>query len=225
VRNHPGWQHRRCESNDSARDRHRHRAHGDHLHHEHRRHHGVVAPAALAQSTAPFADAARVLAGDWAGAIVAIGAAISCFGALNGWVLIGGQVPLAVAQDGLFPQVFSRLSDRGTPARGMIIAGVLSSGLIAMNYSRGLVDLFTYIILLATLSTLVPYSFCSLAGFILRRREPGLRWSTGAAWIASLAFAYSFFAIAGAGADVVYSGFLLLICGLPVYVTMRGTRA
>ncbi len=57
----------------------------------------LMDPATLAQSTAPFADAARVLAGDGAAALVAIGAAISCFGALNGWVLIGGQVPLAIA--------------------------------------------------------------------------------------------------------------------------------
>ena len=32
-----------------------------------------------------------------------------------------------------------------------------------MNYSRGLVELFTFIILLCTLSTLVPYVFCALA--------------------------------------------------------------
>ncbi len=141
---------------------------------------GILAPATLGQSTAPYADAARALAGDRAAAFVALGAAISCFGALNGWVLIVGQIPLAVAQDGLFPPAVGRLSARGTPARAMIVAAVLSSGLIAMNYSRGLVDLFTYIILLATLSTLVPYTFCSLAGFILRRRTPALRWSTGA---------------------------------------------
>jgi APA family basic amino acid/polyamine antiporter len=179
---------------------------------------GILVPGTLGQSTAPFADAARALAGDRAAALVALGAAISCFGALNGWVLIGGQIPLAVAEDGLFPPAVGRLSARGTPARAMIVAAVLSSGLIAMNYSRGLVDLFTYIILLATLSTLVPYTFCSLAGFILHRREPALRWSKGAAAVASLAFAFSLFAIAGAGASVVYSGFLLLVCGLPVYV-------
>ena len=186
---------------------------------------GILAPATLGQSTAPYADAARALAGDRAAALVALGAAISCFGALNGWVLIVGQIPLAVAQDGLFPPAVGRLSARGTPARAMIVAAVLSSGLIAMNYSRGLVDLFTYIILLATLSTLVPYTFCSLAGFILRRRTPALRWSTGAAAVASLAFAFSLFAIAGAGADVVYSGFLLLMCGLPVYVWAVGVRS
>jgi len=32
------------------------------------------------------------------------------------------------------------------------------------------------------------------------------------------------FAIAGAGADVVYSGFILLMCGLPVYVWVARGR-
>ena len=133
---------------------------------------GLLAPATLGRTSAPFAEAARALAGDRAAAAVALGAAISCFGALNGWILIVGQLPMAVAQDGLFPRVFGRLSARGTPVVGMLVAGVLSTGLVAMNYSQNLVDLFTFIILLATLSTLVPYAFCSLAGFMLRRGHP-----------------------------------------------------
>ena len=88
----------------------------------------------------------------------------------------------------------------------MIVAGVLSTALVAMNYSRNLVDLFTFIILLATLSTLVPYAFCSLAGFMAGR---GVRLSPGASIIAGLAFAYALWAIGGAGAEVVYWGFLL----------------
>ena len=182
---------------------------------------GVLDPALLSRSTAPFADAARTLAGDRAAACIALGAATACFGALNGWILIGGQLPLAVAQDGLFPRVFGRLSKRGTPAPGMIIGGGLASALIAINYSRGLVGLFTFIILLSTLSTLVPFAFCSLAGFILQRRRGARRrlpWSTGAAVIASLAFLYSLGAIGGAGTEVIAWGFLLLLAGLPVYV-------
>jgi APA family basic amino acid/polyamine antiporter len=180
----------------------------------------LLDPATLAQSTAPFADAARVLAGNGAAALVAIGAAISCFGALNGWVLIGGQVPMAVARDGLFPRAFARLSNRGTPDFAMIVGATLSTALVAMNYSRGLVELFTFIILLATLSVLVPYVFCSLAGIILHRREPGMRWSSGATAVSGLAFLYSLFAIGGAGPEVVFWGFLLLLAGLPVYAWM-----
>ncbi|HSC28406.1 MAG TPA: amino acid permease, partial [Vicinamibacterales bacterium] len=182
----------------------------------------LLAPAAIGKSTAPFADAARLFGGEGAAAAVALGAAISCFGALNGWVLLAGQLPLAVARDGLFPAVFGRVSTRGTPAAGMVIAGLLTTGLIALNYTRGLVDLFTFIILLATLSTLVPYVFSSLAVFLWRPMpgQPSHKLSTGAAIVAALAFAYALWAIGGAGADTVYWGFILLLCGLPVYVVV-----
>jgi APA family basic amino acid/polyamine antiporter len=179
---------------------------------------GVLAPATLGRTSAPFAEAARTLAGDRAAGAVALGAAISCFGALNGWILIVGQLPMAVARDGLFPLVFGRVSTRGTPAVGMVVAAALSTGLVAMNYSRSLVDLFTFIILLATLSTLVPYAFCSLAGFMLRR---SVRLTPAASIVAGLAFAYALWAIGGAGTEVVYWGFLLLMAGLPVYVWVR----
>lgn len=181
---------------------------------------GIVPPDALARTTAPFAEAATMLFGATAGAVVAIGAAVSCFGALNGWTLVVGQLPLAVARDGLFPRVFGRVSADGTPVHGMIVAGVLSSVLVAMNYSRGLVALFTFIILLSTLSTLVPYVFCALATFLEGddRRAAVARLPAGAAIVAGIAFVYALFAIGGAGADVVYWGFLLLLSGLPVYV-------
>jgi APA family basic amino acid/polyamine antiporter len=181
----------------------------------------LVDPAVLGKSTAPFADAARVLAGDGAARLVAIGAAISCFGALNGWILVVGQLPMAVARDGLFPAAFARVSGRDTPVFAMVVGAVLSTVLVAMNFTRGLVELFTFIILLATLSTLVPYTFCSLAGVILRRRHP-MNWSAGATVVSGLAFVFAMFAIGGAGADVVFSGFLLMMAGLPVYAWVAG---
>ena len=175
----------------------------------------LVPPGVLATSTAPFADGGRRLLGENAARIVALGAAVSCFGALNGWVLLAGQLPLAVANDGLFPLVFGKLSSYGTPARGMLVSGVLGTVLVAMNYSQGLVQLFTFIILLATLSTLIPYVFCSLAVWLM----PGHPRPVGAAAVVSaLAFTYAMFAIGGAGAETVFYGFLLLLGGLPLYV-------
>src|SRR5262245_30891009 len=112
---------------------------------------------ALKSSTAPFADAAQAFVGNWAGFAVAAGAAVACFGALNGWILIAGQMPLALAQDGLFPSIFGRVSSRGTPATALIISSLLTTALIALNSTRQLVDLFTFIILLGTLNALVPY--------------------------------------------------------------------
>jgi APA family basic amino acid/polyamine antiporter len=178
----------------------------------------LLDPVTLGQSSAPFADAARMLAGPRAAALVALGAATSCLGALNGWILISGQIPMAIAHDALFPRFFGRLSSRDTPANAMIVGSVFTTALISMNYSRSLVEIFTFMILLATLSSLIPFAFCSLAGFILRRRDPTLPWPTRATIVSLVAFVYTLFTIAGAGPDVVFYGFLLLLAGLPVYV-------
>jgi APA family basic amino acid/polyamine antiporter len=93
-----------------------------------------------------------------------------------------------------------------------------------MNFTRGLVEAFTFIILLATLTTLVPYVFCALAEFMLYLRNPSAYGGRGlgrSGVIAAIAFAYSLWAIYGAGADVVYYGFLLLLAGVPVFVGIK----
>jgi amino acid transporter len=102
----------------------------------------------------------------------------------------------------------------------MVIAAMLSSTLIALNSTRSLVELFTFIILLSTLATLVPYLFCSLATFLTGRE----RLTTGMKAVAGTAFAYALWAVAGAGQETVFWGFLLLMAGLPVFVWIRITR-
>jgi APA family basic amino acid/polyamine antiporter len=179
----------------------------------------LVAPEVLADTTAPFAAAARAMGGEGLARLVAAGAALSCFGALNGWILVAGQMPLAIADDGLFPRVFAHRGAAGTPVPGTLISSALSTALIAMNYTQGLVALFTRIILLATLSTLVPYVFCSLASFV--RTSGDRRAAPTGGVVAGLAFVYAMVAVAGAGAEIVYLGFLLLLAGLPVFVWVK----
>jgi len=181
---------------------------------------GILPQGTLADSTAPFADAGRQIWGGWAGSLIAIGAAVSAFGALNGWVLLQGQMPRAAALDGLFPPIFKRLSERGTPVAGLVISSILATGLIGLNFSASLVDQFTFIILLATLSTLIPYVFSSVAELVIffreRERFSGERLA-GASTIAILALLYSLWAIVGSGSETVFWGFLLLLAGVPFY--------
>jgi APA family basic amino acid/polyamine antiporter len=178
----------------------------------------------LMTSTAPFADAAAVMFGDWAGTAVAIGAIVSAFGALNGWIMLQGQVPLAAARDGLFPRVFARLSRWGTPAVGLIVSSVLVTALMLLNYNAGLVEQFNFVILLATLTTLIPYAYAAMAQLMLaitdRERFSGKRLVLDGT-IATLAFAYALWTIAGSGYEVVYKGSLLLLAGIPVYVWLK----
>jgi len=135
-----------------------------------------------------------------------------------------------VANDRLFPAPFGRVSSRGTPVFGLVVSAVLASLLMALNYTRGLVDMFTFIILLATLTTLVPYVFTTGAELLLLVREPerfDRRRLRGNAIVAMLALLYAFWAIWGAGQETVFYGFLLLMSGVPVYVWIQwaSTRA
>ncbi|MGD2123577.1 MAG: amino acid permease [Gemmatimonadota bacterium] len=181
---------------------------------------GILPTSDLASSTAPFAEAGNLIWGSRAGSLIALGAAISAFGALNGWILLQGQMPRAAAMDGLFPGVFRRQSRRGTPVAGLVISSILATGLMALNFTASLVDQFTFIILLATLSTLVPYAFSAIAEIMIfiRERESfiGERLA-GSAVIALLALLYSVWAIVGSGARTVFWGFILLAAGLPVF--------
>jgi len=182
---------------------------------------GVIPASALAASGAPFADAASRMWGRWAADVVAAGMAIACFGALNGWTLLLGQLPLAAAVDGLLPPVFGRRSARGTPAVALAISSVLVTLIVATNYTRGLVAEFTFIILLSTLATLVAYAFSSLALAVSSLKAPERlrgRRLAGQLGVALLAFAYSLWAIVGAGRDAVFWGLLLLLAGVPVHL-------
>lgn len=181
---------------------------------------GLVSPAELATSEAPFADAASHLWGHYGALLVAGGATISCFGALNGWILNTGQVPAAAARDGVFPGRFARLSRFGTPGASLVFSAVLVCLLIAANYTRGLVGLFTFAILLSTTTVLIPYVFSAVAQVVVTLRDGSIP-PGGSVFkvilVSTLAFLYSVWAVAGAGKEAVYWGFILLLVGLPVY--------
>jgi len=187
---------------------------------------GIIPGTSLAQSNAPFADAAKLLWGSWAGYLIAGAALVSCFGALNGWILMQGQLPQAVARDGLFPKVLARESRFGTPVVSLLVSSVLATLLILANYSHGLVMMFNVLILLTTFFTLVPYMFCAMAEIVLARRE---KRSARAPWrnviLSCLAFAFALWAAAGTGKYSIYWGGLLLLAGIPVYVWQTRKKA
>lgn len=96
---------------------------------------GIILLAQLGKSNAPYAAAAGSIWGQWAFYLVVIGAVISCLGTLNGWTLIQGQIPMAVARDRLFPKEFGKMSKHGVPAFGIIISSVLVTLLTVFYYS------------------------------------------------------------------------------------------
>jgi APA family basic amino acid/polyamine antiporter len=126
---------------------------------------GILPNDTLQSATAPFSDAANaIFGGTWAGNVMAIAVIISGFGALNGWTMICAEMPLAAANDGLFPERFRRLSNRGVPAFGIVAATVLASIAMILNYlgSSG-ATAFTTLVLMSGITAAIPYAFSALA--------------------------------------------------------------
>ncbi len=183
---------------------------------------GMIPMDELAVSAAPFADAMGIITGDWGRDLVAAGAAISAFGALNGWILLVGQVPKATADDKLFPLFFSRVNKHGTPFMGIIVGSILTSLLMLMNFSDGLVEQFRFMILLGTFCALVPYLFSASAYLMLvtrRRLTRSLWWPI--IFVGGGAFLYTIWGLFGAGETSVFYGFILMMCGIPFYVWIK----
>jgi basic amino acid/polyamine antiporter, APA family len=126
---------------------------------------GIVPTSKLANATAPFSDAINAMfGGTWAGNLMAIAVIISGLGALNGWTMICAEMPLAAADDGLFPERFKNMSKKGVPAFGIIASTVLASIAMAINYlgSNG-VTVFTTLVLMTGITAAIPYGFSALA--------------------------------------------------------------
>jgi APA family basic amino acid/polyamine antiporter len=191
---------------------------------------GVLSQAALAGSSAPFADAANAIWGGtflgltW-GKWIALVAMAATLGALNGWIMLTARVSLAAADDGLFPKPFARVhGKRATPVFGLLASSVLVSGLVLYNWNANFADRFTDVVLLATWMTLIAYAYAAAAEVVLFVREREVfSWAklTRDSVIAGLAFAYSVWAIWGSGEEWLAKGFMLLLFGIPVFVWMK----
>ena len=177
---------------------------------------GMIPADKLATSYSPFAAAASIMFGNWGKWLIAAGAAISCFGCLNGWILLQGQVAMAAADDGLFPSIFAKRNKAGLPAHGLIITSILISLLLIFTADSNLINQFELIILTATLASLIPYLYTTIAYLIIADKQ-SLQLTKTKIAISLLGALYSFWVIFGAGKVIVFYGSILMLTCVPLY--------
>ncbi|WP_433295617.1 amino acid permease [Actinoplanes sp. CA-030573] len=200
---------------------------------------GSVATTELAkdENKASYSVAADAMVGggSWAGTLVAIAVIISGFGALNGWTMICAEMPLAAAQDGLFPAAFGRLSGRGVPAVGIIASTVLASIAMAVSFmGTSGAAVFNTLVLMTGITAAIPYAFSALAQLKWRirdRRELHTPRFARDATVAVVSLIFSILFIwysRNTGQDhwyQVWGPFLMagvaMAIGIPVYLLMR----
>ena len=187
---------------------------------------GLIPVEELKASSTPFADAGEIIGGKYAGYFVAAGAVVSAIGCMNGWIMLSGQLPMSAAKDTMFPRIFKKENKNGVPYLGIIIGSVLTSIILIVGMSDGLVDQFEFVVNLTVLACLIPYLFVSASYIITlieKKAHPKSFLKTFI--LGTLGFAYSLWAIFGSGSEVVFYGLILLLLGIPFYLLMKWNKS
>ena len=169
----------------------------------------------VAGSNAPFEVFVATFWAPGPASFVAFFAAISAIGAVNGWTLVQGEVPLDMARRRMMPTWFAKTAANGVPVRGLLVSSLLASMLILANTSRSMGGLFTFMALLTTSVTLWLYLACAAVALKRRVAVP--------AAIAGMLF--GFWSLWGAGIEPALLSILLMLAGLPFYWWARRPSA
>lgn len=163
--------------------------------------------AEVANAQAPFALFVERFWGHQAGLATAAFAAIAAIGALNGWTLLQGEVPLGMARAGLLPRWVGRTSARDVPIPMLLLATTLASVLVLSNATRSLGGLLDFMLRLTAAAAIWLYIGACLTALV-KRIAP-------VAAVAGLVFAL--WAMWGAGLEAAGSSVALMLTALPLY--------
>ena len=190
---------------------------------------GAVEQSELANTDAAFSVAAANMFGDWASDAVAVVAVISCLGAMNGLLLLSGQIPMAAEFDGLAPKVFGKLNMRHAPGTGLIISGLLAAGILALSFGGGgLGDAVAQLVLVSAVATMVSYAFSAgaeIKWLALDKGKVPVSHIARKMAIAVLALVFTILAFYGGGVQEIYWLWMLIVLGVPLYIYILWRRA
>jgi amino acid transporter len=117
-------------------------------------------------STGSWASIASIVVGPWLGMTLVGAAMISEFGTFNSLVMSYSRLPVAMAEDGHLPALFTRKLKNGAPWVAIIVLGVAWAASLGLSFDK----LIMLDILLYGASLVLEF----LALIFLRIREPGL---------------------------------------------------
>ena len=180
--------------------------------------------AALTVSKAPISDFISGYLGNSAGLLVAVCAVFSCFGCLNGWLLIGAELPAAMCERGSLPPWFGVRNAHGVPIRSLMIGAIVTGAFVLMASTRVGIAAVNFATLLSTATILVMYLLCALA--VLRFMRDGRLPRSSSLLIASVgAVIFSLWAFYGTGWESLGWGAVLITAGWPLHrMAQRAAR-
>jgi arginine:agmatine antiporter len=130
---------------------------------------GLIPAQQLARSSAPFADAVRLVLGPVAAGFIALSALTKATGTLGGWILLTAQTGKAGADHGLFPGVFGGVDRHGVPTTSLLLMAVVMSVVVVATISPTLGEQFGELIEVSVIFCMMLYVYACIAVLLYPR--------------------------------------------------------
>jgi APA family basic amino acid/polyamine antiporter len=167
--------------------------------------------------------------------LMALAIMVSTFGCNNTLILAGARAYYAMARDGLFFKSAGRLNKAHVPGRSLLAQGIWSCLLVlprTFNPATGKYGSLYSNLLDYVISAALIFYILTIAGlFRLRKKRPDAERPYRAFGYPVVPAVYILGALAIVAALVAYRpsttwpGFIIVLCGLPVYLLLRRSRA
>lgn len=167
----------------------------------------MLPEAEAASSPAPLAAFVAHFWSPLAASLVAAFAVVSCIGAINGWVLLQGELPRTMAARRLLPRWLAKTDAAGTPVRALVVSSVVTTLCLLLTATRSMQGIYEFLLLLSTSTALWLYLAVALAAWRLKVAR-------GFAVVGAL---YAVWTLWGAGLEASAWSLVLMAAGLPLY--------
>ena len=133
---------------------------------------GILPREELAELANPsMAGVLEACVGTWGGALISLGVALSLLGSMLGYTILASEVPFEAAEQGVFPQAFSKLGTTGGPVVTCTVSCVIIQlFLIIQLFSEQTYQFFYGV---SVSMVLVPYFFSTLYALICAVKKDG----------------------------------------------------
>jgi putrescine:ornithine antiporter len=171
---------------------------------------GIVPNDELAKSTGPFGTAYAHMFNPTVGSIVMALAVLACLGSLLGWQFTIASTGKAAADERMFPKLFSKVNAPGAPIVGMLVLGVVQTGLALSTISPNLSKQFGKLVSLAVVTNVIPYIIAlSALGVMMKAANAPQNVYRRNSIVAVIAMLYSTYALYASGFEAVMGGMLV----------------
>lgn len=179
---------------------------------------GIVPNLELAQSTGPFGLVFAQMFSPAIGQLVMGLAVIACIGSLLGWQFTIATTAKTASDEGMFPALFSRMNAMGAPVTGMIVLGIVQTGLAFSTISPTLNEQFSALVNLSVVTNVIPYimALSALAVMMKTAGVPQAKYRMNL-FISTIGMLYSAYAIYSSGMEAVFGGMIAMMLAFIIW--------